>query len=405
MKILQINSTVNSGSTGRIAEDIGRVLIKSGHESYIAAAYTNRPSQSKVITIGNKFDRFFHGLKTRFFDLHGFGSRYATKKFVAEIQNINPDVIHLHNVHGYYLNIEVFFQFLAKTKTPVVWTHHDCWAFTGHCSFFDSVGCEKWKTGCFACPKKQYYPASWIVDNSKNNYLVKQRLFNLPDNITKVAPSAWLKDLIELSFLKKPVKVINNGIDLDVFKPAESSADIRRKYGLGDKKIVLGVANIWDKRKGLADFVRLSELLSPEFQIFLVGVGHEHKKHLPRNIVSISRTEDIHALARLYSSADCFVNPTYQDNFPTTNLEALACGTPVVTYKTGGSPESVDENCGMIVDKGDIIGLKKAVENITLVEKLQLRNACRNKALKHYNKKDRFHDYQTLYESLLKSNL
>lgn len=398
MNLLQINSVVNSGSTGRIAEDIGIAAMNAGHGSIIAAANTIRPSRSEVIQIGNLPDRYLHGLKTRLFDRHGFGSKKVTQRLIKQIIKINPDIIHLHNIHGYYLNIEVLFSYLKQVQKPTVWTFHDCWPFTGHCSHFEGVGCYKWQTECNHCPNLKGYPASWGIDNSKSNFYRKKELFNGLKQLTIVTPSQWLADHVKNSFLKEyPVRVINNGIDLNVFKPSENM-DIKDKYGLANKRLILGVANTWKKRKALFDFVELRKKLDNQSQIMLVGVESNIAKTLPEDIIALSRTESIHELAALYSAADVFVNPTYADTFPTTNLESLACGTPVITYKTGGSPETIDKNTGRVVGKGDIDGFARAIKEVVQKDKHSFSEACRERAEKYFNKDDRYLDYLHLYE-------
>jgi putative colanic acid biosynthesis glycosyltransferase len=403
MKVLQINSGVNSGSTGRVAEDIGKLLIACGNESYIAYGRGNRPSKSKLIRIGNNFDVLLHGIKTRISDQHGFGSKIATNNFIKVIECIGPDIIGLHNIHGYYINIEILFNYLAKVKIPVVWTLFDCWAFTGHCSYFDDIGCNRWESACYSCPKLHGYPASYLIDNSRNNFKLKKRLFNLKSNLNIIVHSKWLKSLVEKSFLGNlSIHLIPNGIDIDRFKPSISNVKI--KYNVQNQQIILGCASIWDKRKGLSDFLKLYEILDSNQKIILVGLSKEQINKLPRGIIGINRTENVQELVELYSSADVFVNPTWLDNFPTTNLEALACGTPVITYKTGGSPEAIDANTGFLVEKGDISGLYQAILSILKKSKTYYSKACRERAETHFNYKDRFGEYISLYQNLIQLN-
>lgn len=402
MKLLQINTTVNTGSTGRIMEGIGQQAISSGFNSTVAYRKAGpNGSMSKQLKIGNELERYLHGIKSLVLDLHGFGSKKATEELVGQIRKIDPDIIGLHNLHGYYLNVEILFQYLKEVQIPVVWTFHDCWPFTGHCTYFDSVGCEKWKTQCFDCPKTRMYPASYGLDNSKWNYRKKRELFAGLDNLTIVTPSKWLADLVNKSFLQEyPVEVIHNGIDLEQFTP-DGRDDLPPGFVPDRRKIILGVASVWDRRKGLDDFLKLNEMLDGEFRIVLVGLNETQLNDLPATITGIARTENISQLATLYRKAHAFVNPTWQDNFPTTNIEALACGTPVVTYRTGGSPEAVDEQTGVVVEQGNIELLKAAVEEISKKERNQYRQACRQRALNHFKKEDRFRDYLDLYERML----
>ncbi len=401
MKVLQINTSVNSGSTGKITEDIGNLLLQLGHESFIAYGRGNRPSSSKLIKFGGKFGTYFHWLLTAIFDKHGFGSKRATLALINEIEVIKPDIIGLHNLHGYYLNIELLFEYLQKSEIPIVWTLHDCWAFTGHCTYFDSVNCEKWKTQCSLCPKTKFYPTSYLIDNSKNNYSIKKTLFNLPKRIQLITPSNWLNTLVKQSFLSHPVHTIYNGIDLNIFKPSYSAHLLREKHKLNNKSVVLGVASIWDKRKGLEDFIELSKLINIEIQIILIGLSKNQIKNLPTNIIGVERTENVQQLAEYYSLANVFVNPTWQDNFPTTNIESLACGTPVITYNTGGSPEAIDENTGIVLSKGDVNGLNRAIIQIVKNGKDFYQTNCRKRAELLFDKNDRYMDYFKKYKQLI----
>ncbi len=401
MKILQINTVVNSGSTGRITEDIGRVFLSRGHSSYIAFGRGNRPSQSDLIKIGNDFDVISHGFKTALLDKHGFGSKRATEALISRIDEIKPDVIGLHNLHGYYCNIGILFRYIHTMNIPVIWTLHDCWAFTGHCSYFDDINCLKWIVRCYSCPKTRKYPSSYLCDNSRRNYENKKILFNIAPNLNLVVYSNWLKSLVEQSFLKAhSIYHIFNGVDLKVFKPQISDSLIR-KYDIKNRKVVLGVANIWDIRKGLSDFIKIYEILQKSVVLILIGLTKKQLKRLPAGIIGIERTENVEELASYYSLADVFVNPTYMDNFPTTNIEALACGTPVVTYDTGGSPEAIDEETGKVVCKGDIEGLVDAINEILDSDRNTLRSMCRDRAERLFDKDQRYLDYLNLYESII----
>lgn len=395
MKVLQINSVCGIGSTGRIATDLAQVLETEGHESYIAYGRDSGVQEHvKIIKIGSKIDNYLHVAKTRIFDRHGFGSKKATLAFVEEIKKLNPDVIHLHNLHGYYLNIEVLFNFLKEFNKRVIWTLHDCWAFTGHCSYFDFADCDKWKTECHNCPQKLGYPTSVMKDESKRNFMEKKSLFTGVKNLTIVTPSQWLADLVKESFLSVyPVKVINNGIDLNIFKPVKGN--FRRKYQLKNKFMILGVASVWGTRKGLQYFIELSKGLDSDEVIVLVGLTKVQMRRLPINIIGIEKTNSVQELAEIYSTADVFVNPTLEDNFPTTNLEALGTGTPVVTFSTGGSIESIDETCGIVVGKRNLSELYHAITNIK--GSTISRDDCIERS-KQYDKNTKFKEYLKIYQ-------
>lgn len=399
--LLQINTVVNSGSTGRIVEEIGLLAIAYGWKSYIAFGRNDRPSQSTLIKIGTDWDIKLHGLQTRLFDQHGLGSVAATKRLIEQIKAIKPDIIHLHNLHGYYLNIEILFNYLATLTIPIVWTLHDCWPFTGHCSHFDYIGCEKWKTQCYKCPQKSEYPASFGFDRSKKNYDLKKQLFTSVKNLTIVPVSNWLANLVKDSFLAKfPFQVIHNGINTSAFKPVDFSS-VLEKYRIENKIILAGVASIWSSRKGLRDFMELAQRLNAIYQIVLVGLTEKQMRQLPQNIIGISRTENVQELAQIYSAADIFINPTWEDNFPTTNLEAMACCTPVISYKTGGSPESIDSNTGIIVKKGSIEELIEAINEIQKKGKEFYSPFCIKRIQQLYDKNNRYKDYINLYKSLI----
>ena len=337
---------------------------------------------------------------SRFVDKHGFGSTRATQVFLKEVERLDPDVIHLHNLHGYYLNVELLFGYLRLANKPVVWTLHDCWAFTGHCAHFDYVGCNRWRTVCFSCPQKHGYPASFLTDGSEQNFRRKREAFTGLANMMIVTPSKWLARLVEGSFLGSyPIKVINNGINQDVFRPIEG--DFREKYGIEEKFVILGVASVWGRRKGLSYFIELSRMLGGNDVIVLVGLTKRQLRNLPKNIIGIPKTNSIRELAEIYSSADVFVNPTLEDNFPTTNLEALACGTPVITFDTGGSVETIGRNGGFVVEKGKLGDVLACIEIIKKTGRMYWFERARARAISLYDKNDRLQEYIQLYESLV----
>lgn len=355
MKVLMINSVCGIRSTGRICTDIADVLMANGHECKIAYGREQVPEKYKdiAVRIGTDLDVKLHGLQTRYFDRHGLGSKAATRAFIRWVKEYDPDVIHLHNLHGYYIHIGVLFDYLKTCGKRIIWTFHDCWTFTGHCSHFAHRGCKKWLTGCYDCPLKKAYPTSKGFDRSKKNYLEKKRWFTGIPNMTIVTPSKWLADMVKQSFLKEyDVLQIPNGIDLTAFQPV--CGTFREKYGLQEKKIVLGVSSVWSEGKGYSDYLKLAKILPEDYCVVLVGVTPEQKAALPENMIGITRTNHVSELAQIYTCADVFVNMTYLDTYPTVNLEAQACGTPVITYRTGGSPESLDESCGWVLRQADV---------------------------------------------------
>ena len=405
MKLLQINPVVRENtSTGKIMRGIGDLAISSGWESYIAYSRARDgiiPHTSKLIPVGDKADLAIHALETRLLDAHGLASKRATRELIRRIEDISPDIIQIHNVHGYFLNYPMLCDFLGESGIPVVWTAHDCWLFTGHCYHYSSAGCYRWKTGCYSCPLKTSFPASWLLDRSDRNYELKKKSLTGMKNLHLVAASEWMKKEMSESFLSGvPCTVIHNGIDLYVFKPSNNE-QTKGKYGINTPHYVIAVASIWLKEKGFDDLMRLAGILDEDNTLVMVGrMTKKQEKVLPGNVIHIPRTSDATALAELYSGAVAFLNPTWQDNYPTVNLEAIACGTPVITYRTGGSPESVTDKTGFIVEQGDIDGIAKIINNIIGNNSYLYGLNCREYALAHFDKEKCFREYIDLYESL-----
>lgn len=389
LKLLQLNVTANWGSTGKIAEGIGLAALNRGWESVIAYGRYMNPSQSQLIKVGNQFDVYTHYAKARLFDSEGLGSRRATKTLINRIDELAPDIIHLHNIHDHWLNYPLLFEYLAKSNTPIIWTFHDCWAFTGGCPHFENVGCFKWKnkTCDSLCLLRHKSANRNIACRFESFSKVGKRLHI-------ITVSNWLAKYASDSMFAEigaTINVINNGIDVNnVFKPC------------GHKdKMILGVSNVWPSYKGFDDFIKLREMLPADINIILVGLNQEQINSLPHGIQGISRTSNVEQLADLYRRATVFVNPTYNDSFPTVNLEALACGTPVVTYRTGGSPEAVDEKTGIVVEKGNLKGLSKAIMAIIENPDLYSSQNCRERAINHFNRVTQFDKYIDLYEDII----
>lgn len=406
MKILRITTEINKSSIGRTTEQLGNYVLAEGWESYIAWGRSDGKSTSKKVKIGNKFSVFIHGLITRLFDLHGHGSYFATKRLVRQIKGINPQIIHLHDVHGYYLNLRVLFNFLRTSKIPVVWTHHDCWAFTGHCGFYSSIGCEKWKTGCHHCPAYKSYPSSLFFDNSRYQYVFKKRLFTSLERLYNVGVSEWMsKQLRESFFNQYPIRTICNGIDTDVFYPRQENANVvREKYQLGDGEILIGVATAWGERKGLSDYRQLRNRLGNEYTIVLVGVPKEIQETLPKGIIGIRRTDSISELCDLYSAATIVMNLASAESFGKTTPEGLACGVPSIVYNCTASPDLVDEKTGIVVEKGDIDALEIAVKTICSWDREETIRHCRARACELYSTKNNWPKYIKLYKEILGMN-
>lgn len=406
---MQINPVLRMNtSTGRIMQEIGDLAMKAGWESYVAYSKGRdgvRESTSRAVAVGDQFSVAVHGLQTRLFDRHGLASSYATRYFIKRIEEIDPDIIHIHNIHGYFLNYRILFDYLSKADKPVVWTVHDCWLYTGHCYHYMGIGCDRWKAGCHDCPQKRQFPSSLLFDRSALNYRDKRQAFcSMPKDLMTIVPvSEWMRNEMSESFLKDyRYKVIHNGIDTGIFSPSDADAAVREKYGIGNRRIILGLANIWCREKGWDDFIELSKFLKDDEVIVMVGVKPDQARVLPQGIIPIARTENVRQLAELYSAAEVFVNPTWQDNYPTVNLESISCGTPVITYNTGGSVESVTPATGVIVPQGDIKALRQAISRTEAKGKAHYKIPCREYAITHFRKEDRYADYLRLYEECLK---
>lgn len=404
-KLLQICVEGNTGSTGRLAEAIGNHVLSRGWESYIAFGRYPRPSSSVLIRIGNSLSIILHGLITRVFDKHCLGSKYATIKLVKQIKRIKPDIIHLHHIHGYYINMKVLFDFLSQYNMPVVWTFHDCWSMTGHCTHFTAIGCERWKTQCFECPQTKEYPASLVFDNSKSNFTLKKSLFNSVRQMTVVSVSNWLNNVVGESFMKNVSrKVIYNGIDINKFHPQCDSELTRTNFRIGSKFMILGVASPWSEKKGLGDFIKLSHLIDNDTAIVLVGLNKEEISRLPKNIIGIEKTESQEALKNLYASANLFINFSFEETFGLTTAEALACGTPSLVYNTTACPEIVDDKTGFVIDFKDFNRIIEIIKIVKVLGKDHFIGPCRDRAIKLFNLDSCLKSYHSLYQNHIPLN-
>ncbi len=395
--LLQINTNVGWNSTGRIAEELGRRAIDAGWRSYIA--YGRRvngtpQSASQLVRVGTAADIMLHGLDTRIFDRHGLASKGATLKFIKQIDEIHPDVVHLHNVHGYYLNYPVLFAYLARTDVPVVWTFHDCWPFTGHCAYFDMAGCNRWQTGCHHCPLKPHYPGSLFADRSRANYLLKRDTFTMLRNLHIVTVSEWLSEVMSHSFLKDyPRYVIHNGVEIPDIRPHKEP-----------RPIVLGAASKWDMRKGLNAFVDIRSRLPRDYRMVLIGLSPTQISKLPAGIEGLPRIGEREELRSWYARASVFVNPSLSENLPITNLEAQAVGTPVVAFDSGGMRETVSPRSGIMVACGDMDALAGAVRRVVEHPEIYSYRECRDHISRNFNRQINYRSYIDLYESVVSGN-
>ncbi|MBR1876532.1 MAG: glycosyltransferase [Lachnospiraceae bacterium] len=389
-RVLFINSIVGTGSTGRIIAGLCRVLKENGADALVCYGRGGAPKEPDTYRIGPDLDVYAHGLISRITDKHGLYSKGVTKRLIEKIEEYSPELIHLHNLHGYYLNYEILMRYLKTKNVPIIWTLHDCWAFTGHCTHFEYIKCDRYKSGCHDCMQLAEYPRSLLMDASKSNYSVKKEVFTGFEEMQIVTPSRWLKEKVSESFLRDyPAEVIPTGIDLNTFKPTES--DIRERYGIKDRILILGAANPWRDRKGLDDFISLASKLPEEYAIAMIGLKKKQLKLLPENVIAMEKTDSVQEMAQWYTAADMYVNLTREDTFPTTNLESLACGTPVITYKAGGSPESLDETCGRVVPVDDLEGVIQKIKE--LGHKTSGLTEASLKRARVYDKDIRFKEY------------
>lgn len=407
MRVLQINTRYyNGGSTGRITYDLKKVMEAHRIESYVAYGFgyeLKDDEKETVYRIESDRELLISKLWTKATGHHSFNNKAETKRLLKWIDSVKPDIIHMHNIHNHYVNVRMLLEYIAEKQIPCVLTMHDCWTFTGHCAYFDYSGCDKWKTGCNHCPSLRDYPKTFaLIDPSPWNYEHKRKLF-APLDITFVSPSQWLCDLQQQSFLKdKPCEVINNGVDVSVFRPIESN--VREEYGIGNRKMILAVAGGLAPRKGRDYLLELPTLLNEDEVLVLVGLQKGQEALLPNTpkVIGIQRTKTSDELVGLYSEADVFINPTLEDNFPTTNIEALACGISVVTFRTGGSVECVTPETGLVVEQGDMNGLLTAIRTVLANGEEHYREACRKKAESDYNKDIQYLKYIELYQRILR---
>ena len=399
MRIFQLNTFCGVKSTGRIALEIAKLVKADGGECLIGYGVPEISPDAKPFAyrIGNPAGRKMHAVMRKLLDAEGYGSWLATKKLIWQMKQFQPDLAHIHNLHGCYLHLSTLFNELKKANIPVIWTLHDCWAFTGHCAYFDYSGCERWKTGCYDCPQQNSYPVCIGLDGSSRNYSHKKKWFSQLENLTFVAPCEWMLKPLKASFMGHyHARVILNGVNLETFRPVTS--DLRSRFGLKEKKICLSVASDWDARKGLPYLCQAAEKMGEDYCFVVIGLEPEQIALLPSNMLGLQRTSNVEELAAWYTTADCFVNPTLEDNMPMVNLEALACGTPVAVFETGGCPEAIDEQTGIVVEQGNVDALCEAICTLT-AEKPVMMQDCMRRA-QRFDCKKTFQEYLALYKEL-----
>lgn len=400
-RLLQINAVVGYGSTGRLVDSIGSAAIDAGWSSHVGYGRHKRQADSQTHKIGDVVSILSHVAMTRVLDRHGLGSKRATKDFLKTVTALAPDIIHLHNIHGYFLHFPTLFEYLHGSGRRVVWTMHDCWPFTGHCTHYDFVGCSKWLTQCRQCPQTACYPASYIIDNSRRNFELKRRVFTSLKSMEIVCVSDWMRSQVERSFLGRyPSRTIRNGVDTFAFRPIESDC-WRRKLDLLGRFLILGVASKWTDRKGLNDFIRLADKLGENDRIVLVGVSPKQASGLPSCIIPIERTDSLYDLSALYSTADVYLNLSAEESFGMTTIEAMACGTPIVTYDSTASPELISTGTGYVVKRGDLSALIDAITRIKTAARGELADACRRTATSSFDIRVCCDTYIALFESML----
>lgn len=389
----------NFGSTGTIIREIGQCAEKKGFSCFYAYPDTkrNRKIEDHDIIICSDLRRKIAEKLSIYTGLRDIWLIWETRKFLKKIDLIKPDIIHLNNLHDTYLNLYMLFKYIKKNNIQVVWTLHDCWAFTGHCPHYSMVKCDRWKFGCGKCKQLKYYPYA-KVDRTKIMWILKRRWFTGVPKIQLITPSKWLAEQVSESYLNNyPIKIINNGIDLSIFKPTESL--FRYTHNLVDKHIILGVSTDWSNKKGLDIFIELSSKLDSNYVIVLIGTDENIEKILPSNIISIRRTHNQKELAEIYSIADVFVNATKEEVFGLVNVESLACGTPVITFNSGGSPECISTKCGYVLHENNITELINKIKYVCENKPFSKANCIKH--AKKFNKNIKYNEYIDLYFNLL----
>ena len=403
-KVVQINTVSNYGSTGKIVEAIGLLAHDCGWNSKIAVGGRySQPSKLETYQISNVFQNYLSAIHSYVSGHHGFANRYETAKFLRWLNNENPDIVHLHNIHSYILNVGLLFNFLSQKKQKVIWTLHDCWPFTGHCSHFIQHSCYKWQTGCYDCPAIHGFPKSLLFDRSQPNYDEKKTLFNTIDNMIIVTVSNWLAECVRSSFLGNyNVMVIPNGVDLDIFKPNLTS--VATKFGLERKKIVLGVSTSWCNAKGLGDYLQLRKLLPQDYVIVLIGMTKEQvKKYSAPGFLCIEKTNSLIELVEWYNAAHVILNLSYAETFGLPVAEGFACGKPAIVYDNTALTELITTGTGYKAASGDVCRVKELILNMNEENDETYLYNCRSRAENLYDKKKNYNEYLTIYKSMMET--
>lgn len=399
--VVQINSVINKGSTGKICQEIGELTENNGWKHYIAYGRDSNQTDLTSYRVGNKLDNYSHAAKSILFDAQGLGSRQATINLCKWLDQVSPNVIHLHNLHGHYLNYPYLFRYLKQSNVPVLWTLHDCWSFTGHCTYYSDIECVKWKTKCYECPKRANYPKSLFLDFSTRNFEMKKGLFLGIKNLKLITVSNWLRQEVKQSFLgDQEIVTIHNGVDTSIFHPGYDVSVLDEKYGLKGKFVAVAAATAWSPTKGFSDYVSLSGLLKSNEVLVLIGLDEKTIAQLPPNMIGVRRTESQQELARWYNRADVVLNLSTQETFGMTTVEGFACGTPAIVYNSTASPELINEKVGYVLEPGDVCAV------YTKIRELRLKNDslgydCVKHANENFNSDKQYSKYISIYESLL----
>ena len=402
-KLVQFNSVANWGSTGRLAEDIGDVAMAAGWESFIVFGRESNPSNSHLIQVGGRMSVMSHVIISRLFDRHGFGSYMATKQLLKRLDEIKPDVFQFHNVHGYYLNLPLVLQYAIEKRIPIVWSLHDCWSMTGHCSHFVTVGCDRWKTECHNCPRRCDYPSSWFIDSSRRNYRDKKRLIEAVPRLTIISGSEWLAGIAAQSYFKgRDIRYIPDGIDTSIYQPRSNGDELRNKLGLKGKFVILATGTVWGENKGLKDYGELRKMLSDDYAIVLVGMSDEDLATVPEGVIGLPRTKSPQELSEFYSMADCVMSLSRMESFGLTPVEGFACGTPAIVYNTTALPELITPETGYVASFLSVTDVKEKVEMMKAKGKAFFSQSCRRVAVEKYDRHRCYSEYLKVYEGLMR---